>query len=121
MFFKSTKEVPAFVAGDATYLRELLHPKNDHFESNYSLIHAALEIGKRSYSHILKQQSELYYVLEGKGRLHIETESKVLKVGDLALVKAGEKQYIVNVGTTVLRFLCIVSPPWSADDEVILD
>ncbi|MEM1325235.1 MAG: cupin domain-containing protein [Bacteroidota bacterium] len=121
MFFKSTEEVPAFVAGDATYLRELLHPKNDGFESNYSLVHAELASGEQSYPHILEAQSELYYFLEGEGEIYIGKEKKAVKVGDLALIRKGEKQFVINTGTSPLRFLCVVSPPWSEADEVIIE
>jgi mannose-6-phosphate isomerase-like protein (cupin superfamily) len=121
MFFKSTEEVPAFIAGDATYLRELFHPKNDGIESHYSLVHAEIAVGEQSYPHTLQAQAELYYILEGEGMMYVAEEKRSVQVGDLVLVNVGEKQFVVNTGTQPLRFLCIVSPPWSAADEVILE
>ncbi|MEM9885415.1 MAG: cupin domain-containing protein [Bacteroidota bacterium] len=121
MHFKSTDEANAFTAGDFTTIKELLHPKNETVEINYSLAHAELAAGQRSHNHILEKQSELYYILEGRGEAHIGETVQMMKKGDFVLIPAGVEQYIINVGEETLRFLCIVSPPWKKEDEKILE
>ncbi|MEM0992884.1 MAG: cupin domain-containing protein [Bacteroidota bacterium] len=121
MIIKSTDAIQSFTAGDFTTIKELLHPKNDAVDINYSLAHAELGVGQRSENHILQQQSELYFILEGQGEAHIGGVVQLMQQGDFVLIPAGVEQYIVNVGTDTLRFLCIVSPPWSKANEVILD
>ncbi len=121
MFFKSLEECPAFVAGDLTQIREVLHPKNEEVDVNYSLAHASLAPGTSSVPHILQESSELYFILEGKGRAFIGDKSLDMKVNDLVLIPKGAEQYIENTGTETLKFLCIVSPPWSKEQEVVLN
>ena len=67
MFKKSLSDIPSFIAGDKTIIKEFVHPKNDVVDVNYSLAHAMVEVGKASEPHILTKSSELYVVLEGEG------------------------------------------------------
>jgi len=120
MFIKSVSALEEFVAGDSTKIKEVLHPKNDKLDSAYSLAHARLLPGEQSTPHVLQTSSEAYYILNGQGRVYIEEEAAVVAEGDTVLIPAGAKQYIENTGSEELAFLCIVSPPWSADDEIVL-
>ncbi|MEN0046760.1 MAG: cupin domain-containing protein [Bacteroidota bacterium] len=120
MISKSTKNLVSFIAGDSTLIQELLHPKNEDVAINYSLALAELKVGTQSDPHILKNQSELYFILEGEGTAHIGDEVVVLQKEDFVWIPKGVKQYIINTGESVLRFLCIVSTPWTAKDEIVL-
>lgn len=121
MLFKSLKDCAAFVAGDLTEIRELLHPKNEDIDINYSLAHAALAVGASSVPHILQKSSEVYFILEGKGRAFIGDEIVEMSVNDTVLIPAGVQQHIENIGDTPLKFLCVVSPPWSEGQELVLN
>ena len=118
IYKKSVSETQAFTAGDHTFLRELLHPANDPIDIPFSIAHASLEKGASSLPHTL-QQSEIYYLLQGSGRLHVDEEEVALTEGDLAVVPGGKSQYFENTGPGKVVFLCIVSPPWSAEGESI--
>ncbi len=121
MFHKRFNEVSAFIAGDKTIIKELLHPKNDAdvSDSNYSLAYAEVLIGEASLPHILHQSSELYYILQGEGLLFIDEESVLLEKNDFALVPKGANQWIKNTGNQALQFLVIVSPPWNEGQEEV--
>ncbi len=121
MFKKSLKDIPSFIAGDKTIIKEFVHPKNDAVDVNYSLAHAIVEVGEASEPHILTKSSELYVILEGKGELFIENESAILRGGDAALVPAGARQWIQNVGDVPLAFYVIVSPPWNETEEIVFE
>ena len=75
MFIKDLKDCNEFTAGDETILREILHPKKANLKIRYSLAYAVLEPGKASKPHTLKT-SEVYYILEGEGIMHIDNETK---------------------------------------------
>ncbi len=119
MLIKTTKEVPRFLAGDHTLIQEVLHPKNDPVKLNYSLAFATLEPGKSSLPHTLHQSSELYVITKGKARVHIGKELAQVGQGQVVLIPAGEEQWIENIGEGLLEFYCIVSPPWSEDQEEV--
>ena len=116
---KSTKSVASFIAGDLTIIKELLSPTNDGVGINYSLAHATVEVGRESIPHILHKSSELYYILKGVGEAFIEQKSYILEKGDYLLIPAGANQYIKNIGNEDLDFLCIVSPPWTIEQEEV--
>lgn len=117
MFIKKSGNCEEFTASDGCRLRELLHPKNDPVELPYSIAVARVEAGKQTYRHILKQ-TEIYYILSGTGRMHVNEEIQEVKEGDAILIPPGSIQWLENTGMTELRFIAIVSPPWAAQDDV---
>ncbi len=108
-----------FEAGDLTHLRELLHPANDGVQTSFSLAHAYLEAGEKSLPHRLYKSSETYFILEGNGILVMDGSEFVLEPNDTFFVPPNALQSVENTGKTRLSFVCIVSPPWTPDDEVV--
>ena len=119
MFIKDLKTCKEFIAGDNAILRELLHPDKAELKLRYSLAHAMLKPGHSSYRHKLKT-SEIYYILEGEGLMHIDNESARVLPGQVIYIPPDSVQYIKNTGKGDLKFLCIVDPAWRKEDEVIL-
>ena len=107
------------IAGDHTILRELLHPSTQGVRIRYSLAHAMLKPGETSRLHKLKD-SEVYYILEGEGRMHIDDESAGVHSGQAIYIPPNSTQYIQNTGNSELKFLCIVDPAWRREDEEVL-
>ncbi len=120
MLFKSIGDILSFEANDKTTLKEIIHPKNDGVQLNYSLAQASLKIGESSVPHYLANQTELYFFLKGKGEIFIDGKQQKIENGDIVLVPKGATQYIENQGDSVLSFLCIVSPPWEEKDDITL-
>jgi mannose-6-phosphate isomerase-like protein (cupin superfamily) len=107
-----------FIAGDKTILREMLHASKGNYSIGYSLAHASLKPGNSSTTHALKT-SEVYFIIEGKGEMHIDNEVKVVEVNDTVYIPPNAKQFIKNIGETDLKFICIVDPAWKIEDEII--
>ena len=118
MFVKKNLESPEFDAADKTILSELVHPVNDNLTIGFSVARARLPLGTASLAHRLAS-SELYYILNGKGKLHIDDTSVVLETGYSALVPANALQYIENISDDELLFLCIVEPYWRPETELL--
>lgn len=116
MIVSSLQRCQEFVAGDGTLLRELLHPTKQPVSIRYSLAHARLAPGKVSLKHRLRS-SEVYYVLGGRGRVHVDEETRFVSAGDAIYIPPGAQQYIESLGPEELVFLCIVDPAWSPEDE----
>ena len=117
LFSKHLDDCEEIIANDGCRLKELLHPKNDPLDLPYSFSVATVEPGKSTYRHYLKQ-SEVYFILEGQGRLHAGSEITDLVKGGSALVPAEKEQWLENTGKKDLEFLVIVSPPWREEDDV---
>lgn len=119
MYIKNIRDCHEFTAGDETILRECLHPASSPCKTSYSLAHAVVFPGKESLPHILKT-SEVYYILDGEGIMHIDSEISNVVKDDVIYIPPGAVQYIKNIGSKKLRFLCIVDPAWKVEDEEIL-
>ncbi len=119
MFLKHLKDCDEFVAGDDSILRELLHPDKADLRLRYSLAHAVVRPGQTTRPHPLKT-SEVYYILEGEGVMHINDESSHLRPGHAVYIPPRARQFIHNPGKNELLFLCIVDPAWRKEDEEVL-
>ncbi|MCB9080671.1 MAG: cupin domain-containing protein [Lewinellaceae bacterium] len=120
MMRKHIPDIVAFAAGDETRIREVLHPQKDRLAITYSLAEAELDPGKASLPHRLREHSETYIILAGQGTAYVDGTPTRLRERDVLFIPAGAHQYVVNDGEDVLRFLCVVDPAWSPDDEEIL-
>ena len=118
MLIRSLKDCPDFTAGDGSRLRELLNAGKGPFAFRYSLAHAVVRPGEATQPHALKS-SEVYYILEGRGEMHIGNESAGVFAGDAVDIPPHATQYIANTGPTDLVFLCIVDPAWKKEDEIL--
>jgi mannose-6-phosphate isomerase-like protein (cupin superfamily) len=119
VLIRDIHECEEITAGDATLLRELLHPHKADIKIHYSLAHAIVTQGQTTTPHRLKT-SEVYYILEGQGVMHIDDERSPVTQGQAVYIPPGAAQSITNTGTCDLKFLCIVDPAWRKEDEVIL-
>lgn len=118
MIIRKLKDCHEFTAGDGCLLRELLHADKGNFGFRYSLAHAAVKPKGVTKPHKLKS-TEVYYIIEGNGRVYINEESQPVRPGCAVYIPADSTQYIKNTGEKDLVFLCIVEPAWRVEDEAI--
>jgi len=119
MLIRRLEDCHEIIAGDHTRLRELLHPDKQPAQIRYSLAHALLAPGESSTRHSLKT-SEVYFILTGKGLMHIDDEQREVAPGAAVYIPPNALQHIKNTGSEPLVFLCIVDPAWRPEDEIIL-
>ncbi|MBE9225954.1 cupin domain-containing protein [Phormidium sp. LEGE 05292] len=120
MLVRKLSECEEFIAGDNTILRELLHPDKQPLALRYSLAHATLPVGKTSTLHSLTT-SEVYYIISGKGEMHINEETQIVEPGDAVYIPPNAKQFIHNCGNEPLIFVCMVDPAWRKEDETVYE
>lgn len=118
MLIKRLGECREILALDQVRLRELLHPERDPIDIRYSLAVAWLDVGKKSIPHRL-EQAEVYYVIQGRGLMHVDKEDQAVAAGDAVYIPAGAVQWLENNGDTVVEFACIVDPAWNAATEAV--
>ncbi len=106
---------------DKSLLGELFHPKQygDQVSTRYSIAHARVATGQATLPHTLLRSSEVYYILQGTGLMHIGVEAETISAGQLVYIPPGEVQFIENTGDGELIFLAIVDPAWRAEDEIL--
>jgi mannose-6-phosphate isomerase-like protein (cupin superfamily) len=75
--------------------------------------------GDTTWQHRLAA-SEVYYILEGEGVMHINGESAPVRPGSTVYIPPLARQSITNSGNIDLKFICIVDPAWRREDEEVL-
>ncbi|MFW9802110.1 MAG: cupin domain-containing protein [Candidatus Thorarchaeota archaeon] len=123
MWIKRFDDCEEIVALDGTILRELLNPRHDKedLKLDYSIAHAIVKPGEASFPHRFFEASEVYYILSGIGRMHVDESSTEVGPGDTMYIPPKGIQYIENNGLEDLVFLCIVYPSWHPDAEELVE
>jgi mannose-6-phosphate isomerase-like protein (cupin superfamily) len=119
MIIRDLRKTKKFISGDGALLKELFNPLKDDLELRYSLAHAVVKPGRRTHSHKLKT-SEVYYILRGRGVMHVGEEAEPVRAGQAIYVPPNSIQFIENRGRCDLVFLCLVDPAWQPENEEIL-
>ena len=107
MLIKTPQNCEYFRALDETMICELLHPQRDikDLEMNFSMAHAILKPGESFLSHKMKTSVEIYYILEGKGLMHIENEKEGVEPNQIIYIPPNSAQWIENRGYKDLKLL----------------
>ncbi|MBN2198656.1 MAG: cupin domain-containing protein [Candidatus Aminicenantes bacterium] len=119
MFIKDVKNGRAFTAGDGSHLKEIFNPVKEKLAFRYSLAWAEVPARGATRPHRLTS-SEVYFILEGEGEMHIDAEREAIGPGRAVYIPPGARQWVENTGRGELRFLCLVDPAWRPEDEEIL-
>ena len=122
MLIKDVKTCKYFKSLDETLICELLHPdqEKEFLKTGFSVAHAILKPDESSLPHRMKSSVEVYYMLEGNGLMHIENESAEVGPNQTIYIPPNTTQWIENIGNSDLKFLCMVYPPWNAEDEELI-
>jgi mannose-6-phosphate isomerase-like protein (cupin superfamily) len=120
MDIRNIDEVPAFVTKDSSEIRELLAHRNSCIR-NQTLAEARLPVGACTIPHAHRTTEEIYYVLEGAGRMRVGQDVCDVGPGDAIAIPPGAEHQISNTGESVLKFLCCCAPGYEHDDTVLAD
>jgi mannose-6-phosphate isomerase-like protein (cupin superfamily) len=118
MDVRNIEEVPSFITADGSEIRELLAHRNSCIRRQ-SLAEARLPLGGKTTPHHHPQTEEIYYVLEGAGRMRIGDEERDIGPGDAVAIPPGQVHQIVNTGDAVLKFLCCCAPGYEHHDTLL--
>jgi len=120
MSLRRNSEIDSIQGDEGTKIKQYFHPHNTLNGINYSIAQFTLGPGKKSKFHKISS-FEIYYILEGSGNLKIDEDTHHLEKDDSAYVPPNSKQFIENIGSIGLKFLCIVEPAWKAENEILLE
>lgn len=109
----------AFVTKDGSAVRELMHPAK-HACRALSLAEAQVEPGAVTALHRHRTTEELYFILEGSGRMTLGDRELAVAAGDTICIIPGTAHNIRNTGCGPLRILCSCAPAYRDDDTELL-
>lgn len=113
-------QVNPFTTKDGSQIRELLAYRNAAIR-NQSLAEATVPVGGSTDEHFHAETEEIYFILEGEGRMRIEGESNDVRVGDAIAILPGQKHKLWNTGSIPLRLLCCCAPCYEHHDTIITE
>jgi mannose-6-phosphate isomerase-like protein (cupin superfamily) len=108
MRVESLASAEAFTTKDGSTIRELHHTEEQ------SLAEATLEPGQETERHYHARTEEIYFLLDGRGDMEVDGETRSVTPGDAVLIPAGAWHQIR--AETPLRFLCCCVPPYRDED-----
>ena len=115
---KEIQKIKSFSGYEGTQIRQIFTPDNTNNVIRYSIAHCTINPGNSSKPHTMKT-SEIFYILQGSGTMHVGTEQKEITKNETIFVPPMSKQFIENNGEIDLIALCIVDPAWKQEDEII--
>ena len=118
MDVQNIDSVPVFTTKDGSEIRELLAYRNSCVR-NQTLAEARLPPGGSTITHHHVRTEEIYYVLEGRGRMQLGDQTRDVGPGDAIAIPPGAIHQMTNVGADCLKFLCCCAPGYEHDDTVL--
>jgi mannose-6-phosphate isomerase-like protein (cupin superfamily) len=118
MDVRNIDSVPAFTTKDGSEIRELLAHRNSCIR-HQTLAEARLPVDRETALHHHRQTEEIYYLLEGTGRMRVGDEIREVAAGDAVAIPPGAVHQITNTGRVTLKFLCCCAPGYEHEDTVL--
>jgi mannose-6-phosphate isomerase-like protein (cupin superfamily) len=113
MEIRALTQQPPFTTKDGSTIRSILDAANAPVK-NQSLAEATIPAGGATQRHWHRDSEEFYFLLEGRGLMEIDGETRDVGPGDAILIPAGAWHQIT--ATEPLRFLCCCAPPYRHED-----
>ncbi|MDQ3624258.1 MAG: cupin domain-containing protein [Verrucomicrobiota bacterium] len=104
---------PPFTTRDGSTIRSILDRTNAPVR-NQSLAEARLPAGCATQRHHHQLAEEFYFILEGKGVMEIDGETRAVTPGDAILIPP--RAWHTITAADALRFLCCCAPPYAHED-----
>jgi len=120
MDIQNIADAVPFTTKDGSEIRELLAHRNSCIR-NQSLAEARLPPGAKTTPHHHQVTEEIYYILEGRGRMQIESEFQDVRPGDAIAIPPRSQHTITNTGSETLKFLCTCAPGYEHEDTILVD
>jgi mannose-6-phosphate isomerase-like protein (cupin superfamily) len=115
MEVRSLDAAEPFTTADGSTIRSLLDRSNAPV-ANQSLAEATIAAGEATRRHYHRASEELYFLLDGEGRMEIDGASRTVRAGDAILIPAGSRHQITADAGAAIRMLVCCAPPYSHED-----
>ncbi len=98
-----------------------MDPQSCAFIEQQSLAEARLSPGCATTPHRHPHTEEIYYILDGRGQIQIESEKANVGPGDAIAIPPGKRHQIINTDSLPLKFLCCCVPAYEDKDTILLE
>jgi len=109
-----------FTTKDGSTIRELLAHRNSCIR-HQSLAEATLPPGAATTAHYHPKAEEIYYILQGTGRMRVGDEIRDVGPLDAIAIPPGAVHQLTNTGPDPLVLLCCCAPAYEHSDTVLVE
>jgi mannose-6-phosphate isomerase-like protein (cupin superfamily) len=74
--------------------------------------------GEKSRRHYHLKTEEIYYILSGRGKIHIDNEAYMVSSGHAIFLPIGSRHQIINEGQEDIIFVCADAPVFDPNDVI---
>ena len=113
-------ETSPFTTKDGSTIREILAYRNSVIQ-NQSLAEAIVPVGSSTAEHYHPKSEEIYYILQGHGKMKLGEEIREISKCDGIAIPPGAPHKIWNTGDVDLVLLCMCAPAYEHEDTVLLE
>ena len=82
-----------------------------------SLAEELLPAGAAVGRHHHLETEEVYYILDGTGRMTVGSDTRVVEAGDAIFIPRGHTHTLENTGSTPMTILLVCGPAYSYEDH----
>ena len=93
MIVKKIEEIEAFTGQEGTQIKQIFSPSEIDNSIRYSIAHCTINPGNNSKPHTMKT-SEMYYIMQGNGVMHVDEEQKQVTRNDIIFVPPMSRQFL---------------------------
>ena len=112
--------VQPLVGDDGSIIRELASPQNSAL-TRHSLAEIRHPPRIASQEHYHTEAEEVYYVLEGRGGVRADGETRAIGPGDVVVIVPGQRHKVWQEGEGDLVLLVSCVPAYSVDEVVFAE
>jgi mannose-6-phosphate isomerase-like protein (cupin superfamily) len=97
-----------------------IRPLIDRTTSNIercSLAEEVLPVGASVGQHHHLETEEIYYILQGSGRMRVGDEVRAVSSGDAVFIPRGHTHTLENTGSSSMIILLVCGPAYSFEDH----
>jgi mannose-6-phosphate isomerase-like protein (cupin superfamily) len=120
MHLTSRDGVKPFVGDDGAIVRELASPQNAPL-TRHSLAEIRHPLGTASQEHYHTEAEEVYLVVDGRGRIRVDGETRTIGPGDVVAIAPGQRHKVWQEGAGDLVLLVTCAPAYSVEEVVFTE
>lgn len=92
--------------------------KTEDFEG-MDFCHVTISDSTKRHYH--KKLTEVYFVLKGSIEVEIEGKKEILEKGSMVMIFPNTEHKARKIGGEDAEILVVCSPPWSEEDEILVE
>jgi mannose-6-phosphate isomerase-like protein (cupin superfamily) len=120
MHIVARDDVQPFTGDDGAIIRELASPRNSAL-SRHSLAEIHHPAGTASQEHFHTRAEEVYFVIDGKGGIRVDGETRIIGPGDVVVIVPGQRHKVWQEGEGDLVMLVTCVPAYAVDEVVFTE